>query len=321
MDPAVRLLRLLSLLPSRPWWSGQELAFRLNVSSRTLRRDVTRLRELGYPVQASGGHAGGYTLGAGGRLPPLLLNDDEAVATTLGLQMTAASAVAGVETSAVAALAKLVQVLPPRLRERVRAFQEATVELPAGPVLPAVDPTMLTMLATACWRRETLRFSYTDHDGRVSARGVEPYQIVRAGGRWYLVARDRDRQAWRTFRIDRIAEPELTGQRHQVTDPPDAVAMVLEATKLAVYRYEARILLDVEHEKAARAFRGRIVEPAPDGRTILRVAANDLAGLASYAAGLSYDFEVLDPPELRAELRRRALEIAARHAAASSTSA
>jgi predicted DNA-binding transcriptional regulator YafY len=156
MDPAVRLL---SLLPSRPWWSGQELASRLNVSSRTLRRDVTRLRELGYPVQATGGHAGGYTLGAGGRLPPLLLDDDEAVATTLGLLMTAASAVAGIETSAVAAPAKLGQVLPPRLRERVRALQEATVQLAAGPVLPAVDLIVLTMLATACWRTETLRFS------------------------------------------------------------------------------------------------------------------------------------------------------------------
>ncbi|GAA4981950.1 helix-turn-helix transcriptional regulator [Actinopolymorpha pittospori] len=322
MDPAVRLLRLLSLLPSRPWWSGQELASRMDVSSRTLRRDVTRLRELGYPVQASGGHAGGYTLGAGGRLPPLLLDDDEAVATTVGLQMTAASAVAGIETAAVAALAKLGQVLPSRLRERVRALQEATVQLAAEPVLPAVDPTVLTALATACWRTEALRFSYTDHAGRISVRIVEPYQVVRAGGRWYLVARDRDRQAWRTFRIDRIAEPALTGHRQQITDPPDAASMVLEATKLAVFRYEARILLDVEYETAVQAFRGRIVEPAPDGRAILRVAANDLAGLASYAAGLSYDFEVLDPPELRAELRGRALEIAARHAAArSSTSA
>ncbi|WP_084678650.1 helix-turn-helix transcriptional regulator [Actinopolymorpha alba] len=317
MDPAVRLLRLLSLLPSRPWWSGQELASRLSVSSRTLRRDVTRLRELGYPVQATGGHAGGYALGAAGRLPPLLLDDEEAVATTLGLQMTATSAVAGIETSAVAALAKLDQVLPPRLRDRVRALQEATVRLP-GPVLPAVDPAVLTVLATACWRTETLRFSYTDHAGRISARSVEPHQIVQAGGRWYLVARDRDRQAWRTFRIDRIAGPALTGQRHRFTDPPDAAAMVLEATKLAVYRYEARILLDLEHERAVQAFRGHIIEPTPDGRSILRVAADDLGSLAFYAAGLSYDFEVLDPPELRIELRRRALEIAARHAEPSS---
>ncbi|HZC27251.1 MAG TPA: YafY family protein [Actinopolymorphaceae bacterium] len=315
MDPATRLLRLLSLLPSRPWWSGPELASRLSVSLRTLRRDVTRLRELGYPVQATGGQAGGYTLGAGGRLPPLLLDDDEAIATTLGLQLTAASAVAGIETAAVAALAKLDQVLPPRLRERVRALHEATVQL-SRPMLPAVDPTTLTVLATACWRSETLRFSYTDRAGRSSGRRVEPYQIVQAGERWYLVARDRDRQAWRTFRIDRITGAALTGQRYQLTDPPDAAAMVLEATKLAVFRYEARILLDLEHDKAVRAFRGRIVEPAADGRTVLRVAADDLASLASYAAGLSYDFEVLDPPELRTELRRRALEMADRHAEA-----
>jgi predicted DNA-binding transcriptional regulator YafY len=313
VDSSVRLLRLLSLLPSRSWWTGRELADRLNVSARTLRRDVTRLRELGYPVQATGGHAGGYTLGAAGRMPPLLLDDEEAVATTLGLQMTAASAVAGIETSAIAALAKLDQVLPPRLRERVRALQEATVRLP-GPVLPEVDPSVLTALATACWRTERLTFTYTDHGGRVSARSVEPHQIVQTGGRWYLVARDRDRQAWRTFRIDRISGPATTGERTRITDPPDAVALVLESTRLAVHRYEARIQLDLDHETAARRFRGHVVEPSRDGRSILRVAADDLASLASYATGLSYDFEVLDPPELRIEVRRRALETAARHA-------
>ncbi|GAA2758876.1 helix-turn-helix transcriptional regulator [Actinopolymorpha rutila] len=317
MDPSVRLLRLLSLLPSRPWWSGQELADRLSVSPRTLRRDMNRLRELGYPVQATGGQAGGYALGAGGRLPPLLLDDEEAVATTLGLQLTAASAVAGIESAAVAALAKLVQVLPPRLRERVRALQEATVQVPAPPQLPTVDPAVLTLLAMACRRTEGVRFSYTDHGGRVSTRDAAPHQIVRSGGGWYLVAMDRNRQEWRTFRIDRIAGPELTGQRHKLADPPDppdAAAMVLAATRLAIRRYEARILLDLEYEKAARAFHAQIVEPVPEGRTVLRVAADDLASLAAYAAGLSYDFEVLDPPELRVELHRRALEIATRHA-------
>lgn len=234
MDPCVRLLRLLSLLPSRPWWSGPELASRLGVSSRTLRRDVCRLRQLGYPVEAVGGQAGGYRLGAGGRLPPLLLDDEEAVATTVGLQLAAASAVTGVETSAVAALAKLDQALPPRLRNRVRALQEATVQLP-GPVLPTVDPSVLTVLATGCRRGEGIRFTYQNHAGMVSQRGVEPYQIVQAGGRWYLVAKDRDRQAWRTFRIDRIQAPALTGQRYRITDPPDAAALVLEGTKLAVY--------------------------------------------------------------------------------------
>jgi predicted DNA-binding transcriptional regulator YafY len=320
MDPSVRLLRLLSLLPSLPWWSGHELATRLSVSPRTLRRDVSRLRELGYPVVATGGHAGGYTLGAAGRMPPLLLDDEEAVAATVGLQMTAASAVAGIESSAVAALAKLDQVLPPRLRERVRALHEATVQVPSPvPVQPAVDPTVLTMLATACWRTETLRFSYTDHAGRSSARNVEPYQIVQSSSRWYLVANDRDRGAWRTFRIDRISAPALTGQRHKITDPPDAAALVLEATKLAVFQYEARILLDLEYEKALRAFRGRVIEPASDGRTILRVADDDLASLASYATGLACGFEILDPPALRIEVRRRAMEIAARHIGRRST--
>lgn len=313
MDPAVRLLRLLSLLPARPWWAGTELADRLAVSPRTVRRDVTRLRELGYPVEATGGREGGYRLGAGGRLPPLLLDDDEAVATTVGLQLAAASGVGG---PAVVALGKLDQVLPPRLRERVRALHESTVQL-AGPARPAVDPSVLTMVATGCRRAEGLRFTYSDHAGQVSSRSVEPYQIVHTSRWWYLVARDRDRQAWRTFRIDRIAEVSLTGQRSRITDPPDSAALVLAGTKLAVYRYEARIRLELAYERAVRAFPplyGVVVEPAPDGQAILRVGSDDLAGLASYAAGLSYDFEVLDPPELRAELRRRALAIAGRHA-------
>lgn len=312
MDPSVRLLRLLSLLPARPWWSGPELAGRLEVSARTLRRDVTRLRELGYPVSATGGREGGYRLGAGGRLPPLLLDDDEAVATTIGLQL---ATVAGVGTSAVVALGKLDQVLPPRLRERVRALQESTVQLP-GPARPALDPSVLTTLATGCRDGEGLRFTYQNHAGQVSERRVEPYQIVHSGNWWYLVARDRDRQAWRTFRIDRITAVVATGQRHRITDPPDAVALVLEGTKLAIRRYEARILLELPYEQAQRAFPpvyGVVVEDASEGRSILRVAADDLPSLATYAAGLSYDFEVLDPPELRTELRRRALAIAERH--------
>jgi predicted DNA-binding transcriptional regulator YafY len=313
MDPAVRLLRLLSLLTTRPFWGGAELAERLTVSPRTVRRDVTRLRELGYPVEATGGWDGGYRLGAGGRLPPLLLDDDEAVATTVGLQLAAASGVGG---PAVVALGKLDQVMPPRLRERVRALQESTVQL-AGPPRPAVDASVLTVVATGCRRSEGLRFTYTDHSGVVSDRSVEPYQIVHTGRWWYLVARDRDRQAWRTFRIDRITEVSLTGQRYRITDPPDAAALVLAGTKLAVYRYEARILLELDYAEASRAFPplyGVVVEPAPDGRAVLRVASDDLASLATYAAGLSYSFEVLSPPELRAELRRRALAIADRHA-------
>ncbi|HVX42276.1 MAG TPA: WYL domain-containing protein, partial [Mycobacteriales bacterium] len=225
----------------------------------------------------------------------------------------ATSAIAGVETAAVAALSKLGQVLPPRLRERVRALQEATVRVPSRPVLPVVDPAVLTELATACRRSEIVRFSYTDHHERASERCVEPYQIVNSGGRWYLVARDRDRAAWRTFRLDRIAHPRPTGRLHRIIDPPDAAALVLEATRLAVYRYEARILLDRPYDAAVAAFRGHVVERAPDGRSILRVAADDLESLAVYAAGLSGDVEVLDPPELRSELRRRALQIADRH--------
>ncbi|MGW5361250.1 helix-turn-helix transcriptional regulator [Actinopolymorpha pittospori] len=316
-DTAARLLRLLSLLQTRPQWTGEELAARLRVTTRTLRRDVTRLRSLGYPIDAALGVHGGYHLGTSGRLPPLLLDDDEAVAIAVGLRVATTTTVSGVEDAAVAALAKLEQVLPARLRERVSAVRASTDQLP-GPKLPMIDAEVLVMLATGCRRTEGLRFSYRDHQGRDTVRSVEPHRIVHTGRRWYLVARDRDRDDWRTFRIDRIANPTLTGQRYTFVDPPDAAAMVAEGTGITPWAIEARILLHLDLDQARRDFPATVgvVEPAGEGAALLRVAAGELAPLIDFACRIRCDFEVLAPPELRTALGELGAKLLRRHGSA-----
>jgi predicted DNA-binding transcriptional regulator YafY len=315
MDTAERLLRLLSLLQSRPRWSGAELAARLDVTTRTLRRDVTRLRSLGYPVDAVVGLAGGYRLGTGGRLPPLLLDDDEAVAIAVGLRVATTTSVSGVEDAAVAALAKLEQVLPVRLRERVDAVHGSTARLPE-PELPQVDADVLVALATGCRRTECVRFAYRSHSGAETARLVDPYQIVHTGRRWYLVAHDHDRRAWRTFRVDRIAEPVLTGQRYVPDDAaPDPIALVAEGTNVVPWAIKARILLATNLDEAARMFPPKVgvLEPAGPTTTLLRVAAEELEPLVRFVAGIPCEFEVLDPPELRARVREKGEQLIRRH--------
>jgi predicted DNA-binding transcriptional regulator YafY len=198
LETSARLLRLLSLLQVRPEWAGADLAGRLGVTTRTLRRDVQRLRGLGYPVHATPGVAGGYRLGPGRALPPLLLDDEEAVAVVVSLRTAASHTVTGIEETSLRALAKLEQVLPARLRERTAALQLATVPLPSH--APTVDPDSLAVIAGACRSRQRLSFGYTDRQGSVSTRCVEPHRLVHDGHRWYLVARDPDRGDWRNFR-------------------------------------------------------------------------------------------------------------------------
>jgi predicted DNA-binding transcriptional regulator YafY len=307
VDPAARLLRLLSLLQSRPHWPGEELAERLDVTPRTVRRDVARLRGLGYPVDASAGLDGGYSLGAGGRLPPLLLDDDEAVAIAVGLRLaTTAATVSGVEQSAVGALAKLDQVLPAVLRERIAALQASTIPLAAGREEPQVDADTLVTLATGCRRTEGIRFSYRDNAGTTSERSVEPYQIVHTGRRWYFVARDRDRQDWRTFRVDRITDAVLTGHRYTLEDPPDAAALVAEGTTVAAYAFEARILLHLPVSEARTRVPPTvgIIEAIGDDRSLLRIGADHSRFILLVASELDCEMEVLDPPELREAVRR-----------------
>ncbi|MFB9520000.1 YafY family protein [Streptomyces cremeus] len=211
-DTPARLLQLLSLLQTPREWPGSELATRLDVSRRTVRRDIDRLRDLGYPVQATMGAEGGYRLVAGKAMPPLVLDDEEAVAIAVGLRAGAGHAVEGIEEASVRALAKLEQVLPSRLRRQVSALQAATVPLTSGDGA-SIDPQTLTVMAGAATGQERLRFAYRSGDGTATKRLVEPHRLVSTGRRWYLVAYDIDREDWRTFRVDRVSEPFATGAR------------------------------------------------------------------------------------------------------------
>jgi predicted DNA-binding transcriptional regulator YafY len=293
-----RLLELLSLLQARREWSGPELADRLDVGVRTVRRDMERLRRLGYPVAASRGVAGGYRLGPGASLPPLLLDEEEAVAVAVGLRTATSVGVAGIEETAVRALGKLEQVLPTRLRRRVNAVSAATVPYPGTG--PAVDPADLATIASACRDTERLRFTYRTHDGTSSRRLVEPHRLVHTGRRWYLVAFDTDRADWRTFRVDRI-ERIAADRRFVPREPPaeDIAAYVARAVSATRDRYQARVILKAPIEQV----RGRVPHTvgtleAIDARScLLRTGSDWLGGLAVYIAEIGVDFEVLDPPE------------------------
>ena len=304
LQTSARLLRLLSLLQARPDWSGPELAERLGVSTRTVRKDVERLRGLGYPVHASPGVGGGYRLGAGAALPPLLLDDEEAVAVAVGLRTAAAGSVTGIQETSVRALAKLEQVLPSRLRHRVNALQTATVEIPAPG--PSVDPEVLTAIAGACRDHQRLRFDYRGHDGSASIRSVEPHRLVHDRGRWYLVAWDADRQDWRTFRADRIQPRIPTGPRFTPRDLPDGdiATYLLRGVGSATWRYRARVRV---HAPAA-LIAGRLppavqVEAVDEHTCIVNVGSDTPQMLAVHLGMLDVDFEAVEPPELVEQLR------------------
>lgn len=304
MDALTRSLRLLSLLQARPWWTGGELAERLGVTPRTIRRDVRRLRELGYPVDADPGRLGGYQLRAGSAMPPLLLEDDEAVAIAVGMRAAAERGVGGLGDAAVAALVKLEHVLPERLRRRVSALGASTVTLDRPPSEVAADAEVLLVLGQGCRNRERLRFRYQTYDGTVSRRDVEPYRLVHTGTVWYLVARDLRRDDWRTFRVDRVSEPLLTGVRAHPGAAPDAAALVAEGIAVRPYRWQARVLLDLPVTEAAHrvAPNAGLIEPDDRG-TILRIGADDLDWLARYLVRLNCRFDILEPPELRTAVR------------------
>jgi predicted DNA-binding transcriptional regulator YafY len=299
-ETSSRLLELLSLLQARRDWSGGDLAERLGVSGRTVRRDVERLRNLGYPVESLTGPAGGYSLRAGTAMPPLLLDDDEAIAIAVGLRTAARSSVTGIEETAVRALVKLEQVLPGHLRRRVAALGSATVAPPGGG--PTVDPQDLTVIAAACRDCERLRFAYRSRDGTDSRREVEPHSLVNFGRRWYLVAWDRHRKDWRTFRVDRVSRPASAGARFVQLKLPakDAAAFVEQNIAGAPNRYEARVTLHAPAEEMA----GRpgchwgTVESIDAGTCEFRTGDDDLGWLAVRIAMLGVDFEVHEPPEL-----------------------
>jgi predicted DNA-binding transcriptional regulator YafY len=303
VQTSARLLALLSLLQVRREWTGQELADRLEVGPRTIRRDVEKLRTLGYPVEAAPGVAGGYRLGAGGELPPLLLDDAEAVAVAVGLR-TAASGIAGIEETSVRALAKLEQVLPSRLRRRVSALGDTTSAF--GMTGPRIDADLLATLAGACRDGVRLGFAYTARDERSSQRNTEPCALVHSGYRWYLVAFDLDREDWRTFRIDRIrgrVRPGERGRRRTVPggDPAAYVQRQLRAGGTGeAEAVPGRIRLGA----GAEAMRGRIpdryatVEAAGDDACVVSTRGAWSRNFLVWMALLDAPMEVLGPPEL-----------------------
>ncbi len=303
LDTSARLLRLLSMLLARPDWTGAELAQRLEVTTRTLRRDVARLRALGYPVRAVSGVAGGYRLGPGAKLPPLLLDDDEAVAVVVSLRTAASHTVTGIAETSLRALAKLDQVLPARLRERTAALHLATVPLTSA--APTIDPSTLTTLAGACRDLRRVSFGYRDRDGTETTRTVEPHRLVHTGRHWYLVARDVQREDWRSFRVDRVDTPVPGGARFVPRDPPDAAAFVAGAVTTAPYRYQARVLLRAPVQVAAQRVPPTVGVLAPvDADTcVLTTGADSLDLLALHLGLIGVDFTVVEPPELVQRMR------------------
>jgi predicted DNA-binding transcriptional regulator YafY len=315
MGTSGRLLRLLSLLQTPRDWTGTELAERLEVSPRTIRNDVERLRALGYPVHATRGSVGGYRLEAGTSLPPLLLEDDEAVAVAIGLRTATSGAVTGIEETSLRALAKLEQVLPPRLRRQVSTLQRVTVHVRRRPV-STIDPAILTELARLARERFMLRFDYSDRRQTASQRRVEPYRIVNAGQRWYLVAWDLDRADWRTFRVDRMREGMSPGPRftpRELTD--DAVeALVSRGVPVEARRHQARVVIHTPAAELAERFGPWLgtITAVDDTSCVLETGADNLEMLAGYLGLLGADFKVSEPPELVAAVRA----LASRYAAA-----
>jgi len=305
---AERLLRLLSLFTVRRSWGGDELAQRLGVTPRTIRRDVERLRELGYQVRAVPGPYGGYELGAGAGLPPLLLDDDAAVAVAVGLRAVAGGAVggmegAGMEEAAVRAAAVIERVLPGRLRARVDALRAAVVPLRGvRPDAAAVRPETLALLALACRDGERIRFGYTDAEGTASSRHAEPYRLVVTARHWYLVARDLDKGEWRSFRLDRLERPHPTGQRSRPADPPDAARFVAEGIASGAYRYQAKVLVAAPADVVAARIPGlgAVVEAVSESACLVISGSNSLDMIALHFASLDLPFTPLEPPELRA---------------------
>jgi predicted DNA-binding transcriptional regulator YafY len=303
-DTPSRLLNLLSLLQARRDWPGGELAARLEVSPRTIRRDIDRLRGLGYPVESVTGPGGCYRLQAGTAMPPLLLDEDEAIAIAVGLRTAARASVAGIEETSVRALVKIEQVLPEHLRRRVAALGSATVVTSAGG--PTVEPEHLTSIAAACRDCEGMRFEYRSRDGTASRREIEPHALVNLGRRWYVVGWDRGREGWRTFRVDRLRRLAATGVRFTARRLPtsDPATYVQQSIKGAWSRYEARVTVHASAEEVARRmpYVADALEPIAADRCVYRTSDYDLEWLALRIAMLGADVDVHEPPELVAQL-------------------
>ncbi|MDA3626631.1 WYL domain-containing protein [Saccharopolyspora sp. WRP15-2] len=305
-----RLLRLLSLLQSRREWSGAELADRLEVTGRTVRRDIDRLRELGYPVSSTTGTAGGYRLESGKNLPPLLLDDDEAVAVAAGLLTAASGSITGIEESSIRALAKLEQVLPARLRARVAAVSGATVPMVVRDG-PQVDAATLATAAAACRDREVLSFDYVKRDGAAQPRRVEPHSVVAVVGLWYLIAFDPERDDWRTFRLDRLQDPLATGRRFEPRElPAESAADYLRSSIAdAPYRYTAQVSAQAPAEVVREHLHPLLpsrVTPTGVNDCTVELGEDSLSRITRQIAALAaldVEFTVDTSDELREQLR------------------
>lgn len=305
-DARARLLSLLSLLQTPRLWSGSELAQRLGVSGRTVRRDIDRLRELGYPVHAEQGGMGGYRLTAGAAMPPLLLEDDEAVAVAIGLRTAAAQPVTGVDEAAVRAMGKLLQVLPARLRRRVDTLTSSTVAHPFSPAAEPVDPDTLVVTAATIANHERLRFRYRDE-----GRHVEPRALVTAGRRWYLLAFDLDRDDWRTFRLDRVTTVVATGARAATRDVPggDVAAFVASRTMRMAPTYPADVVIHAPVAQVVDRLGGPppgTLTDQPDGTCRWLAPPDTLEWHAYRLASIGLPFDVGGPTQLAAHLRSMA---------------
>lgn len=324
LETSARLLRLLSLFQGRRYWSGADLASRLEITSRTLRRDVDKLRQLGYPVHSTSGAEGGYQIGAGSTMPPLLLDDEEAVAVAIGLSCAASGSVQGVEAASIRALAKINQILPPRLNQRVAALQQMVVSGARSD--SPVDAGILTSLAGACRDQLMLSFSYQDHKEAATTRTVEPFRLVHTGRRWYLVAWDQTREAWRTFRLDRMVKTPKTGVRFTPREPPskDLFAYVSRGWwSAAPLHARVRLLVPANVATARIADYFGLIEPIDDETCWFDVGASTWEHVAMHLVLTGFDFEVIEPPELLEQVRLlagRLVRAAVPVARASSTS-
>ncbi|MGX7827920.1 helix-turn-helix transcriptional regulator [Actinokineospora sp. 24-640] len=297
-----RVLTLLGLLQQRQVWTGPELADRLGVTPRTVRRDVERLRALGYLVHAGQGVGGGYQLGPGQDLPPLLLDDEEAIATAVSLLAGAGGAVAGAADAALRALTKLDRVLPTRLRHEVRALA-SSVESFGGGRAP-VDPEALMTLARACRDEVEASFDYPSGDG-VRPRRVEPYRLVASDRRWYLLAYDLDRDDWRNFRVDRMTGVSARTWRFRPRPAPDAATYVQESVASRAYPHQARFLVHAPADtvRAQIPASAALVQGRGNERCEVLSGAASLDFVLMHVVLLGHDFEVLDPPELGSRCR------------------
>lgn len=302
LETSTRLLQLLALLQSRRVWTGPELAEKLGVVGRTVRSDISRLRELGYPVTTTRGSVGGYQLGAGAQMPPLLLDDEEVVAVAVGLRTAATGGVAGIEEASLRALGKLEQVLPDRLRRRLTALQNATVLVPDYHPPEPVDHALLSAIATACRDHEQLRFDYEKHSGATGSRLVEPHRLVAWGSRWYLVGWDVDRRDWRTYRVERMQLKMPGGARFAPRELPggDPAAWVAQHASAARWRYRARVLVHASADYVIDRINPTVgtVEMVDDDTCILDTGSDSIRTFAVWLSMLGVDFTVTEPPEL-----------------------